>query len=498
MHRRSTTRVRAIGLVLSSLVGVTPLLAASLALAAPPAPTTAQTAQTPEAAATHVSGDFDGDGRVDLAVGAPGANRVRVKYTHAHPGGSHVQQLHPSVTSFHYSMRFGEVLAIGDFNGDGRSDLAVSAPSYTTPPGETDVLEERGAIFVFLGSATGLKAQPLKMVGPYDGDNPFALGTDLAAADVDGDGRTDLAAIMEGEDFTGGIRLYHGTATGLPAAYQPLDGADADKLAFGDVNGDHHPDLIGAGTVDLFNPTDEFYGALWIFPGSATGIATTSTQTIRGDQVGLFSDLGTAVATGDVNGDGYADVVAGAAYDRSEVPSHPSAGSIVVLRGSHTGLHASQHQTINEHAVYAGSHDGNGFGATVSVAKVLGKDRYADVVVGAPDERVNAKSEAGAVYVLRGAKKGLSVSKPVRVTANSKGVPGSASTGAHFGRSLFVAKVNTDSRPDLVVGAPDKSYGSTGSGMYVTLRGTSTGITTTKAKAVGSSVGHSLLGTSIR
>lgn len=496
MHRRTTTRTRTMGLVLASAVALAPLLAAPIALAAPPPPEPAPPAL--RAAAKHVTGDFDGDGRVDLAVGAPGANRVRVTYTHAHPRGSHVQQLHPSVTSFHYSMRFGEVLATGDFNGDGRSDLAVSAPSYTTPPEDTGVLETRGAIFVFLGSAKGLQARPLKMVGPYDGDEPYALGTDLAAADVNGDGRTDLAAVMEGEDYQGGIRLYSGTATGLPAAFKPLDGAWAEQLAFGDVNGDHHPDLIAAWTTDIYNPIDYGYGALWIFRGSAAGIARTSTQTIRGDQVGLFSDLGTAVASGDVNGDGYADVVAGAAYDRSEVPSHPSAGSIVVLRGSHSGLHASQHQTINEHAVYAGSHDGNGFGSTLSVSKVLGKDRYADVVVGAPDERVNTTSEAGAVYVLRGAKTGLSASKPVRVTANSKGVPGSASTGAHFGLSLFVTKVNADSRPDLVVGAPGQNYGSTGSGMYVTLRGTRTGITTTQATAVGSSVSHSQLGSSIR
>ena len=87
------------------------------------------------------------------------------------------------------------------------------------------------------------------------------------------------------------------------------------------------------------------------------------------------------MAAGDINHDGYDDVVVGAAYDREE-GVHPSAGTIVVLTGSSTGLSASRRQLINESDVYAHSHDGNGFGSALAIAKITG-DAYADVVVGA-------------------------------------------------------------------------------------------------------------------
>ena len=77
-------------------------------------------------------GDFDGDGRFDLAVGAGNGDRVRVHYTRAHPHGSHVAFItghaqHAGNTGF------GWALAIGDFNGDGFSDLAVGAPLFQRP-----------------------------------------------------------------------------------------------------------------------------------------------------------------------------------------------------------------------------------------------------------------------------------------------------------------------------------------------------------------------------
>ena len=480
MNRRALRVISATAAV-SACVALAPLLIAPAAYAAP----------------HHVAGDFDGDGKPDLAVGAPGGNRVRIDYTSAHPGGSHVSYLHPAEHSYNYPMQFGYALAIGDFNNDGRSDLAVGAPDYTTPPDPdigSGVVETRGAVFIFFGSPSGLHEQPLTMVGPYDGDDPFDLGQALAAADVNGDGSSDLAVTLLGTD-NGNIRVYNGSPSGFSSTAQQLDDYEATSLAFGDVNGDHHPDLIAASTVDLENPTDETFGDIMVFHGRASGLNPSAPQKIRGDQVGLFGDLGTSVATGDVNGDGITDVVAGAAYDRDI--HHASAGTIVLLTGGAHGLNAARHQLVHERAINSAWRDGNGFGAAVGIARITG-DRFADVVVGAPTERVGAKNAAGAAYVLRGSAGGISTAHVQRLTQATPGIAGSVAKRARFGAAVLTSKLNGDRFADLVVGAPNRTTHATHSGMFVRLLGTGTGITTHAAVLVGDPIANDHLGFSIR
>src|SRR3954470_18214102 len=263
-------------------------------------------------------GDFDGDGVRDLAIGAPGHDRVRVQYSRSH----HLVHLHGNATST-IPTRFGTALAVGDFNGDGFSDLAVGAPDFL-PPHQTggfeDNPETEGAVFEFDGSRTGLHARPLRLTGPYDGDEPYDLGGHLAAADVNGDGRTDLAATLFGADVE--LQVFRGSATGLGWAHEQdlTGGFGTHALAFGDVNGDHRPDLL-EGAANDFNDD----GSVRAFLGLSTRPLGTTPQRIRGTAVGVRTGLGWALGVGDVNGDGYPDVVVGAAQD--------GAGSIVLLLG---------------------------------------------------------------------------------------------------------------------------------------------------------------------
>jgi FG-GAP repeat/FG-GAP-like repeat len=471
---------------------LTPAVLAAALLAAPAAPSLASA--SPKAAGSHVRGDFDGDGRVDLAIGAPGGSRVMIRYTHASPGGSHVAWIHPNAHSHHYRPAFGRALAVGDFNGDGFADLAVGAPSYTTPPTGGGVLETRGAVFVFHGSTHGLVDEPLAITGPYDGGDPFELGGALAAADVNGDGKDDLAVTLWGAD-NGNVRVYHGSTSGLGTTFQALDDYEATSLAFGDLNRDHHPELVAGSTVDLANPTDEFFGDVMIWHGTASGLRASSPQKIRGDQVGLFSDLGYAVATGDVNGDGYTDVVAGAPYDRY-IGTRRSAGTIVLLTGGPHGLKAGRHQLLNEKRLNPAWHDGNGFGSALFVAHVDG-DRFGDVVVGAPSERVSGKRSAGAVYVVHGSRHGLSAHHAQRVTQASSGIPGNVTRKAAFGSSVWSARLDPDRFGDVVVGVPDSAHSSRGGG-FARIPGSHTGLHTSAATGVFSHRHGYRLGASVR
>ena len=87
--------------------------------------------------------------------GAPGGDRVRVKYTHAKPGGSHTKWLTPPESGFGSSF-FGNTLAVGDFNHDGFSDLAIGAPVWTNTVTVGTNRETQGALYFYNGSKTGL------------------------------------------------------------------------------------------------------------------------------------------------------------------------------------------------------------------------------------------------------------------------------------------------------------------------------------------------------
>ena len=304
--------------------------------------TTATATAAPARAAHRVNGDFDGDGHRDIAIGAPGGDRVRIAYTHARRNGSHVVYItghasHPA------PMYFGASLAVGDFNGDGYSDLAVGAPDYRPKHqhgGFENNPETQGAVFEYLGSATGLHQQPLAFVGPYDGDEPYNLGGALATGDADQDGYTDLAVTLFGGD-NGDIRFYHGSASGLTqTGEQDLDDSFAAALDFGDVNGDGHPDLIAGSDTDFSNTHDLSYGDVKVFNGTSLGVHTNPAVSIDGQQVGVRFGLAySSLATGDINGDGYEDVVGGNQIDRQH-GTHKLTGSVIVLYGSPHGLRA--------------------------------------------------------------------------------------------------------------------------------------------------------------
>jgi hypothetical protein len=244
---------------------------------------------------TLAVGNFNGDAFADLAVGVPGedgnAGAVHVFFGGA-AGLSTTGTLIFTQASFTGIVEAGDLfgisLATGDFNGDGRSDLAIGAP------GEDQVvagggLVDAGEVRVLYGNANGSFGGQLWRESELFGagailDNEL-FGRALAAGDFDGDGRDDLAAGAPGERFGGAagvgmVAAWMGGSFGLTAtrvrAFQPglhgLPGFGAFggfgfSLASGDFDGDGHEDLaIGAPneTVDGFN----FAGSETILYGS--------------------------------------------------------------------------------------------------------------------------------------------------------------------------------------------------------------------------------------
>lgn len=475
-------------LCLLAVAGSTAALAYSAA-ATVPTTTAARSAAHPAKA-----GDFDGDGTADLAVGAPGRNRVRVTYSKAKVHGSQSVLLKPDAPSHVYSMRFGTSLAMGDFNGDGYEDLAVGAPDYTTKPDPNigdGVLETRGAVFEFLGSRHGLHPQPLTIIGPYDGDDPFNLADALAAADINRDGKDDLAVTLFGGD-NGDIRIYRGSASGLTATpVQALDEFNAGALAFGDFNGDGRIDLLAGSDTDLENPASEFYGVIKVFAGRASGTLNPHATKIDGNQVGAWKlgNFGTVVAAGDINSDGYADAIAAA-------PTDHKGGALIVLTGGPHGLRATHSRIIRERAVNANWHQHDNFGAAVRIAKVDG-DKYPDAIVGAPGERVAGKANAGAVFSLPGSPSGPTAAHAQRITQNTRGVPGSAAKNVALGAAVFGIKLRGDQFADVIAGAPGLHGHAAKSGGYLIVRGSRDGLSAVSTRLVRGSTAGGGLGASI-
>ncbi|MCD4812817.1 FG-GAP-like repeat-containing protein, partial [bacterium] len=212
------------------------------------------------------------------------------------------------------------VASAGDVNGDGYSDVIVGAYCYSN--GES----YEGRAYVYHGSSSGLAGAA---AWTAESDQAVAyFGVSVASAgDVNGDGYSDVIVgardYGNGENNEGRAYVYHGSSIGLAATENWTAESDQVNARFGisvasagDVNGDGYSDVIvGAYRYDN-GETDE--GCAYVYHGSSGGLSGTAAWTAESNQID--ARFGYSVASvGDVNGDGYSDVIVGAhAYDNGE------------------------------------------------------------------------------------------------------------------------------------------------------------------------------------
>ncbi|MCT9076788.1 VCBS repeat-containing protein [Streptomyces fulvoviolaceus] len=452
-------------------------------------------AEPAEATAPAARQDFNGDGYEDLAVsaslgtvnGKTRAGYVAVLYGSATGLKTSTKQVFTQNSagipgSAETGDQFGSALTTADLDKDGFADLIVGVGGEDTADGGTN----SGLVEVIWGSAKGLSGGA--SIGPGGEGDQLGVQGHLAVADVDGDGATDVLTVENQHDLavTRGPFARDGSVFNQGQVVVDKYDSRVLDLAVGDLNGDGITDVAATE-----NDGDEFDSRRVVYwYGTSQGL-TPYTLVYDVDGAGLQG--GESLDIGDVNKDGYDDIVVGRAVDGydSDLDTYlAKGGRIAWIPGTKDGPDGVAATFFNQdrEGVPGTAEKWDGFGTDVQVADVDG-DGYEDVVTGVPGEDLGSRADAGAIVTLRGTAKGLSGTGSRTVTQNSAEVPGTAEKGDTFGRALHLGDTNGDGLADLAVGSPGENAGA---GLVTFFLSGVSGVNT-PGKAVA--VGNSLLGT---
>jgi len=387
------------------------------------------------------SGDFNGDGIFDLAVGIPfedvmvgsveliGAGAVHVIYGSDTEGLSFVgdqfwHQASPGVEgSAETNDQFGSALAVGNFNGDEFDDLAIGIPFEDFEYSVT--VTNAGSVIVLYGSASGLSTDATLPDQMWHQDSPGIIdsvedydwfGSALAAGDFDSDDYDDLAIGVPGEDSEaaskndiGVVQVLYGTEYGL--------------------SGDR-------------NQQWEQYD----WGGSAESES--------------YDHFGWSLAVGDFRTEGDDDLAIGVP-DEDVVYFTPvtDAGAVNILYGSPSGLSDDLVDFIYQDGSYIEDkpETGDRFGYTLTAVQFLG---YGPdyLVVGVPEEDLGDPwvNHAGGVHIISylGAVSEWVSNSSKFIHQGMESIPGDLEANASFGYSLAPGDFNQDGKEDLAIGVP--------------------------------------------
>jgi hypothetical protein len=354
------------------------------------------------------TGDVNGDGFDDIFIGAseyrpqPWLVRDRVFLFAGSSagliGGANADDAVWAYQSgFTTAMKFGFATAgAGDVNGDGYDDVLTSAYKFTS---------DTGKVFLYSFGTGSLFSAETDWTASGEGTSDrFGFSVD-SAGDVNGDGYEDIivGSYIDNSN-TGKVYVWYGSHDGLgtgSANWSTTGSATNQYFGFsvagaGDINRDGFDDIIiGAYYVS------SGYGRAYVWFGSETGLKSSSNS---GDADWWISSntagarLGWSVAgAGDVNGDGYDDVIIGAAYDNSKT------GKAYLFYGRDNFL---VNDDTDADWIMTGETSGNLFASKVDSAGDIDGDGFDDVVVGAN----NHDSGKGKIYVWYGSSRGLNSS----------------------------------------------------------------------------------------
>ena len=363
--------------------------------------------------------DVTGDGLADLIVGAYRSN-IDAKYggaVYLYKGKADAfLEAQPAATWAQGSSwgEFGYDITACDFDGDGREDIAIGGRSLEDR--ETDVVTtNQGAVFIYLGSASGFSVQPTQ-------------------------------------------RLYGQTLNGSGAWVNQAQVKLGRELESGFLNDDAYCDLITSAVNPV--PSSDDDGGLYVYagrPGTALtpgGVSQAPHLAIRRVTGERKTRLGHSLATGDVNGDAVVDIIVGEPY--YDTTGSTNAGAVHVIPGGMALSEIASAWTAIEDTppVFTGDSGNDYEGYWVGSADRNGDD-IADILVGSLNGEVaGGVNNTGTVHILDGQLNALPASPPGQSYAG-------LSAGDRFGLSAaWLGDVNQDGHDDFLgFGQYDATYG---------------------------------------
>lgn len=439
------------------------------------------------------SSDFNGDGICDLIVGAQRDGGGSITALFGRPGRfqKEISQLvnQDLIGPGHNEPgdSFGSSVATGDFDGDGFADIAVGGPFENSMIGAVDIFRGSKAGFRSISSPYG-PAHPVQrfsqatvgIIGVAEVVDQF--GSALAAADFNGDGVTDLAIASVGENnFQGAVNVIYGKAgSGLQASGNQVWSQDSPGVAGQAQAGDEFGRSLVAGDFNNDGIADLAVGV----PGeSSAKIRAGAVQLLHGSPGGgLTSNLsqfwsqdspnieesaevgdrfGTALASGDVNGDGISDLAIGVPHEDRLLQD---TGIVHLLFGTSFAFGLTDvADTIWEMGtggIQGTPHKLDQFGTSLAIGDFI-RDGFGDLAVGTPTYDDGSAADAGAVNVIPGSVSGLaSANNQLLTISQLAGSP--PEPNQLFGHSLGAGDFNSGPKDDLAIGAPGTTVTVTG------------------------------------